>query len=95
MQVVYFSHGGGPLPILGDPGYQALVDFLRQLPAQLARPDAIVVVSAHWEEDVATLTGAADPQLTPQSTCILLGRRQCARHPKRRLPGLADRGLHG
>ncbi len=63
MQIVYFSHGGGPLPILGDPGHQAMVAFLRGLPIQLARPDAILVISAHWEEDVATLTGAAQPPL--------------------------------
>jgi len=35
MQVVYFSHGGGPLPILGDPGHQAMVDFMTRLPQQL------------------------------------------------------------
>lgn len=63
VQIVYFSHGGGPLPILGDPGHQAMVEFLRGLPARLTRPDAILVVSAHWEEDVATLTGAARPSL--------------------------------
>ena len=27
-QIVYFSHGGGPLPILGDPGHKAMVDFM-------------------------------------------------------------------
>jgi aromatic ring-opening dioxygenase catalytic subunit (LigB family) len=63
MQIVYFSHGGGPLPILGDPGHQALVEFLRALPTRLTRPEAILVISAHWEEDVATLTGAARPPL--------------------------------
>ena len=30
-QIVYLSHGGGPLPILGDPGHKAMVDFMRQL----------------------------------------------------------------
>ena len=30
-QIVYFSHGGGPLPILGDPGHKAMVDFMLQL----------------------------------------------------------------
>jgi aromatic ring-opening dioxygenase catalytic subunit (LigB family) len=48
--VVYFSHGGGPLPILGEPGHKAMVEFMRHLPSQLHRPDAIVVISAHWEE---------------------------------------------
>ena len=62
-QIVYFSHGGGPLPILGDTGHQAMVDFMLQLPSQLRRPDAILVVSAHWEESAATLTGAEAPAL--------------------------------
>lgn len=62
-QIVYFSHGGGPLPILGDPGHRAMVDFMRRLPDQLARPEAIVVISAHWEEDEATLLGAPRPPM--------------------------------
>ena len=62
-QAVYFSHGGGPLPILGDPSHQAMVEFMARLPAQLARPEAIVVVSAHWEEDAATLLGAPNPPM--------------------------------
>ncbi len=62
-QAVYFSHGGGPLPILGDAGHQAMVEFMTRLPAQLARPDAIVVVSAHWEEQAATLLGAPRPPI--------------------------------
>jgi len=62
-QIVYFSHGGGPLPILGDPGHKAMVEFMRHLPSQLHRPDAIVVISAHWEEKQATLLGAANPPM--------------------------------
>ena len=62
-QIVYFCHGGGPLPILGDPSHKAMVDFMTQLPSQLARPDAILVISAHWEEQVATLLGAQKPAM--------------------------------
>jgi 4,5-DOPA dioxygenase extradiol len=62
-QIVYFSHGGGPLPILGDPGHRAMVEFMTRLPERLARPAAILVISAHWEENVATLLGAAAPPL--------------------------------
>ena len=62
-QIVYFSHGGGPLPILGDPSHKAMIDFMRQLPAQIRRPDAILVISAHWEESAATLLGAAKPPM--------------------------------
>ena len=62
-QIVYFSHGGGPLPILGDPGHRAMVDFMRQLPSRLKRPEAILVISAHWEESTATLLGAQTPSM--------------------------------
>ena len=62
-QIVYFSHGGGPLPILGDASHKAMVDFMLQLPSQLRKPDAILVISAHWEESVATLLGAQNPAM--------------------------------
>ena len=62
-QLVYFSHGGGPLPILGDASHQAMIDFMRQLPSRLRRPDAILVISAHWEESAATLLGARNPPM--------------------------------
>jgi 4,5-DOPA dioxygenase extradiol len=62
-QIVYFSHGGGPLPILGDPGHKAMVDFMKKLPSQLRKPDAILVISAHWEESAATLLGAQNPAM--------------------------------
>jgi 4,5-DOPA dioxygenase extradiol len=62
-QIVYFSHGGGPLPILGDPGHRAMADFMEKLPTKLRRPEAVLVVSAHWEESVPTLLGAEAPPL--------------------------------
>jgi 4,5-DOPA dioxygenase extradiol len=61
--IAYLSHGGGPLPILGDPGHRAMVEFMKELPARIGRPSAILVVSAHWEEETATLTGAARPPM--------------------------------
>lgn len=62
-QVVYFSHGGGPLPILGDASHKAMIEFMQQLPAQLRKPEAILVISAHWEESAATLLGAPNPPM--------------------------------
>jgi 4,5-DOPA dioxygenase extradiol len=62
-RIIYFSHGGGPLPILGDPSHKAMIDFMTALPSRLPRPDAIVVVSAHWEEPRATLLGAQHPPM--------------------------------
>ena len=51
------------MPILGDTSHQAMIDFMIRLPSQLKKPDAILVVSAHWEEPVATLAGAPSPSL--------------------------------
>ena len=62
-QIVYFSHGGGPLPILGDPGHRAMIDFMIRLPDYLKKPELILVISAHWEENAATLLGAHHPPM--------------------------------
>jgi 4,5-DOPA dioxygenase extradiol len=89
-QIVYFSHGGGPLPILGDPGHKAMVDFMVQLPSRLRKPDAILVISAHWEESKATLLGALNPPMFydyygfPDKAYEIT-------YPAHGSPGLADR----
>ncbi len=62
-QILYLSHGGGPLPILGDASHQGMVDFMHRLPGRLRKPDAILVISAHWEEKAATVLGAPMPPL--------------------------------
>ncbi|MRS04820.1 dioxygenase [bacterium] len=38
-----------------------MVDFMIKLPTQLRKPDAILVISAHWEEGAATLLSAQNP----------------------------------
>ena len=60
-KAIYISHGGGPLPILGDKSHKAMVQFMEQLPSIINKPDAIIVISAHWEETVATVLGASKP----------------------------------
>ena len=60
-QIIYFGHGGGPLPLLKDPGHQSMIDFMTRLPTQIRRPDAILIISAHWEEHAATLMTAPQP----------------------------------
>ncbi|MEJ2545112.1 MAG: class III extradiol ring-cleavage dioxygenase, partial [Calditrichaceae bacterium] len=62
-QIVYFSHGGGPLPLLGDVSHKAMVEFMSHLPSQLNKPEAILVISAHWEESVATVLGSSAPDM--------------------------------
>lgn len=62
-RALFVSHGGGPLPLLGDPGHRDMVATLQRLAASLPKPKAVVVVSAHWETAVPTLTAAANPTL--------------------------------
>ena len=61
--VLYIPHGGGPLPLLGEPSHRALAEFLEGIGKRLPRPEAILVVSAHWETEVPALTSGATPEL--------------------------------
>lgn len=61
--MLYIPHGGGPLPLLGEPGHAGMNRFLQTWPASVAKPDAIVVFSAHWEAPVVSITAAAAPAL--------------------------------
>ena len=55
---LFISHGSPMLAL--QPG--ASGPALRRLAAELPRPKAIVVVSAHWESDQLLVTGSAAPQ---------------------------------
>jgi aromatic ring-opening dioxygenase catalytic subunit (LigB family) len=61
--VLYLSHGGGPLPLLGDESHKELVVCLKNVSDSLRSPSAIIVVSAHWEEDKPTITSGTAPSL--------------------------------
>ncbi|WP_275541098.1 DODA-type extradiol aromatic ring-opening family dioxygenase [Aliidiomarina minuta] len=61
--ILYISHGGGPMPLLADPGHQAMIEALQQKAQQLPKPDAILVISAHWEAAQATVTSSPQPSL--------------------------------
>lgn len=87
---MFLSHGGGPLPLLGDPAHEEMVQSLRTIAAAIERPRGIIVVSAHWEEREATITGAASPPIIydyygfpPESYEI--------QYPAPGNPGLAER----
>jgi 4,5-DOPA dioxygenase extradiol len=62
-EILFVSHGGGPMPLLGDPGHQEMVQRLEEITRTLHKPSAILVISAHWEENVATITSGPDPDL--------------------------------
>lgn len=60
---IYISHGGGPLPLMNDPGHIEMTKNLQHLAKILPKPDAIVIFSAHWESDILEITSAAKPNL--------------------------------
>ncbi len=62
-RVIFLSHGGGPLPLLGDEDHKDMVDNLRAISTQLKKPSAILVISAHWEEEIPTITAGKRPSL--------------------------------
>lgn len=62
-RALYLSHGGGPMPLLGDAGHTEMVNCLRDIATSINRPSAIIVVSAHWEENIPTITSGATPSL--------------------------------
>ena len=62
-RALFLSHGGGPLPLLGDEGHSEMVDCLKKISTAIKKPSAIIVVSAHWEENIPTVTSGANPNL--------------------------------
>lgn len=67
MPSLYLPHGGGPAFFMQGGMHTWFADmqvFLEGLHTKLpARPKAILVVTAHWEADVVSLTGSARPEL--------------------------------
>ncbi|MDQ6997961.1 MAG: class III extradiol ring-cleavage dioxygenase [Mariprofundus sp.] len=61
--VLYLPHGGGPLPLLGDPAHQEMISCLKHVVTLFEKPSAIVVISAHWEADRPTITSGLKPAL--------------------------------
>ena len=60
---LFISHGGGPLPLLGDPQHAQMVSCLQTIATQISKPSAIIMVSAHWESHSASVTSGAMPAL--------------------------------
>ena len=63
IQTLFLSHGGGPLPLLGDLAHGEMLDCLKDLAATIGKPSAIVLVSAHWEAHKFTITSGVNPPL--------------------------------
>jgi aromatic ring-opening dioxygenase catalytic subunit (LigB family) len=61
--VLFIPHGGGPLPLMGDKSHEYLIAFLKEIAKELGQPSAIVLISAHWEEKLPTITGGSHPAI--------------------------------
>lgn len=55
---IFVSHGSPTLPLESG----AAVDFLRRLGNELGRPEAILVVSAHWDTLRPAVSAAREPE---------------------------------
>jgi len=67
---LFVPHGGGPWPFVDLGGFiperdiESLREYFVGLPSALPeRPRALLVVSAHWEQSVATVMTAAHPPI--------------------------------
>lgn len=51
------------MPLLGDAGHKEMVDCLKKIAEKLSKPSAAIVISAHWEEGIPTITSGKTPSL--------------------------------
>lgn len=63
LTTAYISHGGGPLPLLGDTQHDEMISVLKTLTADIDRPDLIIVISAHWETPFISIQANDAPPL--------------------------------
>jgi len=60
---LFISHGGGPMPLLGDESHVEMIACLTKIAANIKKPSAIILISAHWEEQIPTITSSENPNL--------------------------------
>ncbi|KAF7559801.1 hypothetical protein G7046_g4362 [Stylonectria norvegica] len=67
--VIALSHGGGPMPILGDSNHETIVYSLKNRVPKILQlgtpnqPRAIVLVTAHWQTNIPTISSSAKHDL--------------------------------
>ncbi|KAF1811829.1 extradiol ring-cleavage dioxygenase [Eremomyces bilateralis CBS 781.70] len=67
--VIALSHGGGPMPVLGDPSHESIVRSLKTKVPKILKlgtedaPRAIVLVTAHWSQQQPAISSAEKHQL--------------------------------
>lgn len=63
MPIIYIPHGGGPMPLLNEPGHKSLIDFLKNIHQDIPPPNAILMISAHWESRIASISSSEHPRM--------------------------------
>ncbi|RKL47373.1 hypothetical protein BFJ72_g2364 [Fusarium proliferatum] len=67
--VIALSHGGGPMPVLGDPRHESIVYSLKNRVPKILKlgtpdqPRAIILVTAHWSTAKPTISSGASHKL--------------------------------
>lgn len=67
--VISISHGGGPMPLLGDPSQAKITHSLKTRVPEILKlgtpeqPKAIVLVTAHWSTDKPTISSGEKHEL--------------------------------
>ena len=61
--IFFVPHGGGPLPLMGDPGHAGVTAMMQGLGPALDGCRAAIVVTAHWEAPQVTFSSAGHPAL--------------------------------
>ncbi|KAJ6784434.1 hypothetical protein PWT90_07071 [Aphanocladium album] len=68
--VIALSHGGGPMPLMGDPSHKTIISSLQtripeilRLNSPTDRPRAIVLVTAHWTTPHPVISSGPSPSL--------------------------------
>ncbi|KAH8731689.1 Extradiol ring-cleavage dioxygenase, class III enzyme, subunit B [Phaeosphaeriaceae sp. PMI808] len=67
--VISLSHGGGPMPLLGDASHREITASLQNKIPQILKlktpdaPRAILLVTAHWSTDKTTISSASRHEL--------------------------------
>lgn len=44
------------MPLLGDDGHKEIIEILNIIAAIIAKPSAIILISAHWGKAIPTIT---------------------------------------
>jgi aromatic ring-opening dioxygenase catalytic subunit (LigB family) len=61
--IIFIPHGGEPMPLLNEPNHRSLIHFLKSIGSKLGQPKAILIISAHWEADIAATSSTEYPEV--------------------------------